>query len=446
MAKLADKLNACSILYKYGYETTDLKNMMGVSSPKQIITHLRSSKTKPEYKEPQPLEVLTESELQVITDVGFKEYIDEHFEFTIEESEETKEMLNMFSDMKDITSDKTLSVNEPIQSTFVNPVKAREEFYQEEVDRFKALINEQDVNNICSVCGNEGVITLPKKNGIGITTHSCPKCHGQGANRTEMKQEVVLREDVLLKKIPNARYRGFEFSQEELNRQINLPEDMKNKVAFREYSKWLTEKLEDFQNGHLPKSSYLITAPDGWGKKYFVYTAMKHCLSFSLNPSPLLGMSDLVDQILDFDSKFSLNNLREYDILFLSFDRLHLPSEIIAQMMNFCDREGIPVIAISRYTAPMLMENSRRKVNINWLDVFTQTEESYDYGHLFNIGIIGLASREFVNYQSNRLLDFMRNTPEGMKYNKSNIVTPYDNVYVEHDVKEVLNKNVDRNY
>lgn len=412
MARLSEKIKASGILYKYGFTTTEICQILGLKSPKQIITHLRKEKIEQEFKEKQLLKKYSTEELDFLTQVELLDTIQNLYPHLLIEDSVTKiEIPQNFQFFESETS-----IDTKLESETKNVSK-----YDSEVARFKRLINNPDINNVCSVCENKGFIYLPNKDGsVGVKSHICPKCKGNSVHNKVTTHTVEIDTDELEEYIPNKRYRDIDFDLTILNRSVDIPQEMKDKVLYKDYEQLLDRFITDFKNGKLPVKSYMLSAPDGFGKKYFIYQCIKECLSYGYVPSKLLDIVEIQDMFNNY--KFNeLISLFNVDILFidLSGGTKFIIPDTYKYILNTCDRQGIPVIFVSRSEQATIIQQRFKNTSIDWYDIFKEDSQTfdYDYGHIVNIGITGFFARDLYQYRKNAVNEFIKYSPMRLKSN-----------------------------
>lgn len=413
MAKLSEKISISGVLYKYGFSTSEIAEILGMRTPKQIITHLRKEKIKQEYNNKQSFNKLLPDELSLIEKVGYLDIIKERYPILFEENNESKnqktpEALQFFE------SEQIIDTNLEIKNKELSN-------YDREVAKYKSLISKPDINNICSVCENKGYIYLPNKDGsVGVKTHICPKCKGESVNNKISNVSMVIDEEILKEYIPNKRYRDIDFDINILNRSIDIPQELKDKVLYKEYENLLSDFIMNFKNGTLPKKSYMLSAPDGFGKKYFIYQCIKECLNYGYTPSKLLDIVQIQDMFNNY--KFDeLLSLFDVDILFidLSGGTKFIIPDTYKYILTTCDREGIPVIFVSRDEQATIIQQRFKTASVDWFDIFKENNQTFDYdfGHIVNIGITGFFARDLYQYRKNAVKEFIKYSPMRLKSN-----------------------------
>ncbi|MFG5387552.1 hypothetical protein ACFJZE_13460 [Enterococcus faecalis] len=416
---LANKLEIAELLYKKGFSISEIADLLGFKQNKQLVIHIRKNKIKQESTEKQSISNFSEESINKLKQFNLLDKIKEilpKVENT-EESIEIPEILNI----------------EQFESNKV------EITYESEVARYKKLIKLEDKNNICSVCENKGFIYLPKKNSIGLKSHKCPKCGGKAIHNN---QAVNIDSDILKEFIPNLKYREIDFNLDTLRKGADISEELKNKVLFNDYLNLLDNMLIDFKNGKLPKKSYMLSAPDGFGKKYFVYQAIKECLSYDYNVSVLIDILEIQELFNNFRFK-ELLELLDSEMLFIDLSggtKLVL-TDTFRYILNHCENKGIPVIFISRTEKATIIQQKGKQNIVDWCDIFKENTFDYDFGHLENIGITGFFARDIYQNKQKDIQNFIKYSPMKMKGNS--IVNTEELVdFVTKNPEELLiNKN-----
>ncbi|EOW2616086.1 hypothetical protein ACOU9P_002267 [Enterococcus faecium] len=416
---LANKLEIAELLYKKGFSISEIADLLGFKQNKQLVIHIRKNKIKQESTEKQSISNFSEESINKLKQFNLLDKIKEILPNVVnnEESIEIPDVLNI----------------EQFESNKV------EITYESEVARYKKLIKLEDKNNICSVCENKGFIYLPKKNSIGLKSHKCPKCKGKAIHNN---QAVNIDSDILKEFIPNLKYREIDFNLDTLRKGADISEELKNKVLFNDYLNLLDNMLIDFKNGKLPKKSYMLSAPDGFGKKYFVYQAIKECLSYDYNVTGLIDILEIQELFNNFRFK-ELLELLDSEMLFIDLSggtKLVL-TDTFRYILNHCENKGIPVIFISRTEKATIIQQKGKQNIVEWCDIFKENTFDYDFGHLENIGITGFFARDIYQNKQKDIQNFIKYSPLKMKGNS--IVNTEELVdFVTKNPEELLiNKN-----
>lgn len=389
MLKLVEKLEVCEELFMVGLSIKDIAVLLGVRDSKQLINHIRHAKVTVK----DPIEQNFESISLVVQDLlkskGLVNNLEEEFPHLFLNQELTNK--NKFFE-----NDWTLKSLESIDKKVT---------YESEVTRIKQLINKPDTDNTCSVCSNKGTIYLPLKGSIGVKSYACPKCKGYSKNKKSQKVVIDLDKDLLAEYIPNIKYLNSTFNKDKLLKETPIPEQIKLKIDLRGYAELLDAIIGDFKNGKLPKNSLLLSAPDNFGKKQFIYQAIKESIAYGYNPSTIINIGFLSDLYHQNQYDQLLNEL-DKDILFIDLNGVNsLNPALLVFILNHCDKNSIPSIFLSRKDTGAILSRYKQ-LNADWFDIFADYEMPYDYGHLKNIGIKGRAYQEIVKYKTALLEDF----------------------------------------
>lgn len=401
--KMTDRLNALQVLHAKGLELQEIADLLKMNDVKQINTYLIEQKI--QKGERVDISQYSSFETDVLKKAGILEKVKEKIGNQVTENS----ILNILQSDYTKESESTEKV-----TTKQSKANATATKYESEVARIKKLMKEEDIDLTCSVCKNQGTINLVKKTGLGMNILKCPKCKGQSRKNKDIKLRLETEEELLAEMIPSLMYRKKEFSAEKLERTIPLPEDLKKAIDLNDYIETLTDLLLDFKNGKLPKNSYLLTAPDSFGKKFFIYQVMKEVLKHNMNPSKLLDILELNTLLRKYDTD-KLDELLDKDIVFV--DLVGSPSilntDIYNYILNYCSKKGIPSIFISRKESEVIIQNRAKssEYNVNWSDLFTTNKIDYDYAHLLEIGITGNKARLVYTYKKKEIEERIRFSP-----------------------------------
>lgn len=315
------------------------------------------------------------------------------------------------------TSEKSnVNLFNDLDSVLENQKKSISTTYDSEINRIKQLMKEDDENNICSVCENKGTITIPRKNKSGVRIITCPKCNGESVHRkiTNLNYSPI-DENQLRNLIPNKMFRNTTFSIEQLESKIPLPNDIKEKIYIKDYIKLLDDLLNDFKNGNLPKYNYLLTAPDDFGKKLFVYQCMKECLEYNFTVSKLYDISyfNSLFNNYEFDSMETI--FEKNDIIFIKITSDYAYLGLYKYLLNLSELYGIPILFISREDKKNIIDRKDNIYKPDWYDIFSDNPIEYAYSHIKQIGLYESGLKEVLNYKKDSIEEFMLNTPKSFK-------------------------------
>ena len=180
-------------------------------------------------------------------------------------------------------------------------------------------------------------------------------------------------EDKLVELIPNFKYRCFDFDKETLKFEC-LTEIYNDLPRFEAYVETLENLIYQATDGKLPKNNYLISAPNGFGKKYAVYNMIRCFHKFGYKPTGILSLRDLTHEGVDLKALF--NN----DIIYIYIDTLDVQPDFYHYLLNKSDTTATPIMFISRFGAEEIIKESEDFENI-----FDNEAEEYDFGFIKTI-------------------------------------------------------------
>lgn len=165
---------------------------------------------------------------------------------------------------------------------------------------------------------------------------------------TEEEKEVS---DTLLQEyIENDYFRKNEFNLRKLDKEIPLVRRDRD-VSVDVYLKFLDDYLNRLRNGRKPDKSYFVSAPDGFGKKMFVYQAIKESLRHGLKPTKLLATHELYEYLDRKEYNQFYKNFQDVDLAFITLGGAPTITDLIVikTALDYCERIGVPLLAISRF-------------------------------------------------------------------------------------------------
>lgn len=248
----------------------------------------------------------------------------------------------------------------------------------------------------CYQCSGSGKLflnidgTLRKK--------KCPSCGGTGfivtAQDLEVKQKDVSR--VIVDYIPNDYFRESEYDRRALERDIGIPQNLRD-IVVDMYFDFNDILLSTIRMGGIPRKSYLISALDGMGKKWLVYTAIKYALQAGLTPTKLLDSKDIYTYLNKLQYDLLMEAL-EGDIVFMTLGGAPSKGDVIAlkEVIDICERKGRPLIVISRFDG---MQLTRYDTSLS-ASIGAKAVRDGDYGRLEQQGIYGATMEAVRNYFS----------------------------------------------
>ena len=406
------------ILYENGYPIESISKIARHKSTTLVVTHLNTSGVKPLVDTPNPYGIFTLEEKDVIEKAGLTQAVQAEYLVLI------SGIANVPKQAKPVKKEESKVKLDPI----IEPFKETEEksVRQQEKERIHRLLKQPDIDNVCSVCQNEGTVYIKTDIPFKTKNIKCPKCKGQSTSRKERITSVS--EDTLLEKlIPNPRFRNSRFERMKLEAEAPLPFELKN-YLFNHYLDTLDNLISTFRVGLLPKKSILLSAPDSFGKKHAVYECMKECVRHGISCTTLIEFSE-IQALLRENKYLEVNEMLDKEVIFLtvSGSGRSLFATPFKYLLDYCDRHGKPVIMISRYESLNMMKHKvgyKEEIKLDWYDVFKETTFDYDYGHLENQGIYGDFAKSIYSYRGKELEQFTQYSPAMMKKDMANKGNP----------------------
>src|SRR5699024_2307737 len=165
---------------------------------------------------------------------------------------------------------------------------------------------------------------------------------------TEEGEEVS--EQKLKGYIKNEMYRLTEFNAKTLKKELPIPRK-EHDVSVDVYIEFMEDYLNRIRLGRKPDKSYYVSAPDGFGKKFFAYQVIKDCLAHGFEPTEILSTQLLYEYLKVNDYKGFFGEFQDKDVGIVTLGGAPTGNDIIVvkTILEFCDREGIPLLILSRY-------------------------------------------------------------------------------------------------
>lgn len=417
VSKREKRLEAYGVLYKNGYSINSITSIAGLRSSNEISTLVQNKNLVTKLKQPKNFLEFTKEEKAIVHNSGLEDKVKQEYNVLREQgfqsvSKNVETILNI------IDTDSIDEVEEP-KKELVSAEKAS--VLEQEKHRIDKLVRRPDIDNVCSVCGNTGNVFIKTDTKFVTKNIVCPKCKGSSTKRKERTVGHVGAENKLLKElIPNHYFRNEIFNLMKLETEVPLAFDLKKEYAFKNYLKELETILNTFKVGLIPKNSYLLSAPDSFGKKHFIYSCIKECVLHGISCTPLYELSQI--QGLLFEKKFlEVNDMLDKEVIFItvSGSGREIYPTAFKYLLDYCERYGKPLIMISRYESKNIMKHQAAfggKIKLDWFDVFKESTFSYDYGHLLNIGITGVFAQNIYKERGQILENFTKFSPASMKF------------------------------
>lgn len=203
-------------------------------------------------------------------------------------------------------------------------------------------------DDYCMKCGNDGF--LLKKNNIGtFYREECPCKKSVTIDEIAENHKRVIPVEILEKYVPSPYYKDNFFCIEKFKSSKELPPSLTD-IRFDSFLTFAEGLTSLFKSGGLPTKSYIVAAPSSFAKNVFMYSSIQLLLKAERKPSPLLYISDVVDDVKEKGMKIIDNLFREYDIVFVALGVSPRIRDIIlfTQILEKANHWGKPVIASSR--------------------------------------------------------------------------------------------------
>ena len=402
-----DVLNsAINILFENGYDIESISRILrskSTASIKKALVNVEQG-----YNEPRPLLYFTNEDQKSIEAAGL----------TVKVKDEFK-LFRLGNTTKKVVEREVVEDIQPIAVPEVVEVESSQQsVLEQEKTRVKKLMNQPDVDGVCSVCDNDGVVFIRTGVPFENKTVVCPKCLGTSKNR-KPRETYTMSEDRLLEQlIPNHYYRNIPFDIKKLEEEAPIPQELKN-FMFDNYLQTLEKLVATFKMGEIPKKSILLSAPDGFGKKHAIYECIKESVRHGISCTPLYDMAEVI-AFLNERKYTELNDILDKEVIFLSISGSgrEMFADSYKYLLDYCERYGKPLIMISRYESTNIMKHKtsfRTNIKLDWYDVFKPVTHDYDYGHLENQGIYGSFAREIYTYRGKELAEYTKFSPANMK-------------------------------
>lgn len=410
------------VLYRNGYSPASIARIFGEKTTKNVLDYLDKQGIVSDSDKPLNLIQFSDEDKQVVSQNGLDGRI--KTEFTqlrvgntpdIPDDEESK-------DVKETTNSIKVAEQSNINSLVKDhrDNKETKSVLEQEKERVLKLMKYPDIDNVCSVCDNKGMVYLKTGKPFETKNVKCPKCSGTSTKRKHRKiGHDKKQQETLERLIPNSYFRYERFDLMKLETEVPIPYELKQNFAFSNYMSDLERLLNTFKNGSVPKHSYILSAPDSFGKKHFIYTSIIYCVENGMETTPLYELS-YIQGMLFSKRHLELEELLDKEVIFITLtgSGRDLYTGTLKYLLDYSDRKGIPIVAIARYDSRTIVRNNaqhRGSAALEWLDIFTTNERPYDYGHLYNVGILGTFARDIYQLRGGMLEDFIKNSPSSMK-------------------------------
>lgn len=204
------------------------------------------------------------------------------------------------------------------------------------------MIDDLIKKDTCPKCDN-GYYSIGTGASIQIVPCDCQQKSKVGlVNIDQRRAEMSIW---LQERIPNPRYLE-EFNEQKWQICAHAVPASKS----QKFLTAMTDLLKEISTGTLPRHSYMFVTNDTGGKKYFIYSFMKQAFLQGYNPSPLLELWKVTENLRkgveDKETTYF-----SYDVLLLTTGGYFHRNEIntLRFLLQGCELRKIPVILISSY-------------------------------------------------------------------------------------------------
>ena len=242
---------------------------------------------------------------------------------------------------------------------------------EEEFIKRKALENPRETVKInprqgCELCNYTGYVT----DGLGIKTVCSCRIREQYQPRVikdTTPKVKILDKELLDAVIPN-KYKEVEFSYDFCRTKVAEMARIQNCTVhnFEGYMQTLSSILAKLATGTL-EQSFILGAPNGFGKASFVYTAMKRVLGRGGKVVPFMSLTELARYKVDYEKnlieclrynkkyskseeqRFDWSDFMDADVLFtyISPNDKELETMILYNIMGVRGNKGKPTIVMT---------------------------------------------------------------------------------------------------
>lgn len=237
-----------------------------------------------------------------------------------------------------------------------------------------------DFNNLtserCEQCGGSGVYLVGK--GAMLLPTRC----GCKTNKNLLNVDREITDDWLANHIPNVWYQHESFDVETLKNAHS--DSIKSNPEFIAYSIKLNAIMRAIKLNRTPNHSYFISAPKGFGKKFFAYTLMREFYRKGLNVSPLHPLWRMRDVWVSANRTAEISAMLEgVDVLFFTASKMLENKDLhfLDWVLYECELRGITVIMISRFSREKFI-HPNLDIAINYKVERSGAYSEFEYIHL----------------------------------------------------------------
>ena len=239
---------------------------------------------------------------------------------------------------------------------------------------------------LCKNCWNKGFTIIRGKTVICTECLTYKKVHGSKVEQSKSRIAEL--------NIPEY-YQTHTFDTRKLQQDKTLDEQRHDNYDI--YRANLRMLYENFEKGALPKASYFIAAPLGYGKNHFVYSSMLRLLECGLTIPPYLDTEELLELRLTNPNAFQQHI--KAPMLFIKILVAYTEVEDVEMMRYITEKRGrmnLPTIIVSRYNYNYLSYLEPHLSNL-----FTDKEVTGLYTRLTKIEAPFLA--DYAKYKEERI-------------------------------------------
>jgi hypothetical protein len=259
-------------------------------------------------------------------------------------------------------------------------------------------------------------------NKFGFSTQKIEKQHKIYYGLTEADRELAVYENLIPKAYKNATF-DIDRIKENLQNQYKRFNGAYKIYRLSDYTQVCTEVLSNIRMKHLPKRSYLIGAPNGFGKSSFVYEALITLRKHNFKVVPYISLWELAQLRVDNEQRlmnpyktfkddrtnysytepnkivgymkkpevvtgrYSYSEYINADCLFVSFTDViskDIESHTLYQLLNIRGSKGLPtIVTISTSLEPY--ENDKVLREQVWDEIKADKEERSLYDRVYHI-------------------------------------------------------------
>jgi len=165
---------------------------------------------------------------------------------------------------------------------------------------------------------------------------------------TEITREVT--DEMMRPYIFSSYFRIIEFDQKILRKELPLSRRNRD-ISVDVYIDFMEEYLNRLRHGRVPDKSYILAAPDGFGKKIFAYQVIKEALAHKLTPTQIIPSHDLYT-LLD-EKKYTefYQTFTDVDLAIVTFGGAPSQTDLIVikTALEHCERHDVPLLILSRF-------------------------------------------------------------------------------------------------